>query len=52
MASVKVNRDLVPLELEPTDVYGASGPVVLRIATGGADQSSLLRALALAFIEE
>ena len=52
MASVQVNRDLAPPELQPTDVYGSTGPVALRIATGGAGQSGLLRALALAFIEE
>lgn len=52
MASVKVNRDLAPPELEPSDVYGSSGPIALRIATGGAGQSGLLKALALDFIEE
>lgn len=52
MASVKVNRNLPPPDLEPSDVYGTSGPVALRIATGGAGQSGLLKALALAFIEE
>lgn len=52
MASVKVNKSLARPELEPTDVYGFSGPIALRIATGGAGQSGLLKALALAFIEE
>ena len=51
MASVKVNRNLPPPELEPSDVYGNSGSVALRIATGGAGQSGLLKALALAFID-
>jgi hypothetical protein len=52
MASVKVNQNLPPPELEPSDVYGSAGPVLLRIATGGAGQSELLKALALAFIDE
>jgi ABC-type tungstate transport system permease subunit len=52
MASVKVNKSLPPPDLEPTDVYGSSGPIALRIATGGAGQSGLLKALALAFIDE
>ena len=52
MASVQVNKDLSPPELKPTEVYGSSGPVAVRIATGGAGQSGLLKALALAFIEE
>lgn len=52
MASVKVNRNLPPPELQPTEVYGTSGPVALRIATGGAGQSGLLKALSLAFIDE
>lgn len=51
MASVKINRDLPPPELEPSEIYGSSGPVALKISTGGAGQSGLLKALALAFIE-
>lgn len=46
-----------PCEIQPTQVYYGTGksenvntPVKLRIATGGAGQSGLLRALADAFI--
>lgn len=37
-------------ELQPTAIYGAEGPIRLRIATGGAGQTGVLKALADAFI--
>jgi hypothetical protein len=52
MASVKFNPTATPLFIEPTEVYGAEGPILLRIATGGAGQSGLIRSLAEAFINE
>ena len=53
MASVKIPQAPVrPLEVEPAEVYGTSGPIKLRIATGGAGQSGLLRALCEQFIKE
>jgi len=52
MASVKVNPTASPLVVEPTEVYGVEGPILLRIATGGAGQSGLIRSLAEAFINE
>lgn len=52
MASVKVDRNAPPLIVEPTETYGAEGPVILRIAAGGAGQSGLIRSLAEAFIDE
>lgn len=52
MASVKVTPNPEPLIVEPTEIYGIEGPVTLRIATGGAGQSGLLRSLAEAFIDE
>lgn len=52
MASVKVQHPVKPLEVDPAEIYGKSGVVKLRIATGGAGQSGLLRALAERFIEE
>lgn len=52
MASVKVNPTVLPLVIEPTEIYGVEGPVTLRIATGGAGQSGLIRSLAEAFIYE
>ena len=52
MASVKVVPTAPPFYVEPTEIYGAEGPVTLRIATGGAGQSGLIRALAEAFINE
>ena len=52
MASIKINRKLASPEIEPADVYGTGGPIRLKIATGGAGQSGLLRALAEAFIQE
>ena len=54
MASVKTHLNSPPIEIEPADVYHANlaptSPVKLRIATGGAGQSGLLRSLANAFI--
>ena len=46
-----------PCEIQPTDIYygttkGIGLPVKLRIATGGAGQSGLLKALADAFIDD
>lgn len=52
MASVKVISNAPPLLVEPTEIYGAEGPITLRIATGGAGQSGLIRTLAEAFINE
>jgi hypothetical protein len=52
MASIRVQHPVKPLEADAAEVYGKSGPVKLRIATGGAGQSGLLRALAERFIEE
>jgi hypothetical protein len=52
MASVKVIPNAPPLFVEPAEVYGAGGPITLRIATGGAGQSGLIRSLAEAFINE
>lgn len=55
MASVTRKPNAPPLYLTPTEIYSLpSSPdaaIALRIATGGAGQSGLLRALALAFIE-
>lgn len=54
MASVNPSETHPPLYLEPTEVYSLanhqSSPIKLRIATGGAGQSGLIRAFALAFI--
>jgi hypothetical protein len=52
MASIKVVPNPLPLLVEPTEVYGNEGPITLRIATGGAGQSGLIRSLAEAFINE
>ena len=52
MASVKVNPNAPQHLVEPTETYGAEGPITLRIATGGAGQSGLIRTLAEAFINE
>ena len=52
MASVKAQHPVKPVDVNPAEVYGTSGPIELRIATGGAGQSGLLRALAERFIEE
>jgi hypothetical protein len=52
MASVKFNPSAPPVIVEPTEVYGVEGPINLRIATGGAGQSGLIRSLAEAFINE
>jgi len=38
-------------ELQPAAVYGSDGPIRLRIATGGAGQTGVLKALAEAFID-
>lgn len=52
MASVKVQHPVKLVDVDPAEVYGTSGSVKLRIATGGAGQSGLLRALAERFIQE
>ncbi|ERF70796.1 hypothetical protein EPUS_08354 [Endocarpon pusillum Z07020] len=52
MASVKVIPNAPPHLVEPTEIYGVEGPITLRIATGGAGQSGLLRTLAEAFIND
>jgi hypothetical protein len=52
MASVKVIATALPLLVEPTEIYGGEGPITLRIATGGAGQSGLIRSLSEAFINE
>ena len=52
MASVKVNKSLVPPEIEPAATYGTEGDVSLRIATGGSGQTGLLETLAISFIAE
>ena len=55
MASIRVDSTIPAPHVVPTEVYSASfpitSPVLLRIATGGAGQSGLVRALADAFIE-
>lgn len=55
MASVNTSSTRPPVHIEPTEVYrinnDTTSPVKLRIATGGAGQSGLIRAFALAFIE-
>jgi hypothetical protein len=52
MASVKINPTAPRLHIEPTEIYGTEGPITLRIATGGAGQSGLIRCLAEAFMKE
>ncbi len=52
MASVKFVPYAPSLIVEPTEIYGAEGPIALRIASGGAGQSGLIRSLAQAFIDE
>ena len=52
MASVKIQRPVRSLEIDPAELHGKSGPVKLRIATGGAGQSGLLKTLAEQFIQE
>ncbi|KAI1630214.1 hypothetical protein EDD37DRAFT_87328 [Exophiala viscosa] len=54
MASIKLLAPSTPeaqrQTIAPTALYGASGPVGLRIATGGAGQSGLLQKLAEEFM--
>lgn len=58
MASIKVKPSAPPPHVEPAEIYHATtrnllpSPVKLRIATGGAGQSGLIRALAEAFIRQ
>ena len=51
MASVKLDTSASPQDIAPSTLYGREGPTRLRIATGGAGQTGLLKALAEAFIE-
>ena len=52
MASVKFDPSSPRQDIVPADFYGDDGPLRLRIATGGAGQSGLLKALAEAFINQ
>jgi hypothetical protein len=56
MASIKKNSTAESVYVKPTEIYSANhvvaSPILLRIATGGAGQSGLIRALADAFILE
>jgi hypothetical protein len=56
MASIKIDPTADAVYVKPTEVYSANhdvtSPICLRIATGGAGQSGLIRALADAFILE
>jgi hypothetical protein len=52
MASIKVVPNAPPVAVRPAEVYGSEGPILLRIATGGAGQCGLIRALSEAFINE
>lgn len=56
MASISPSQTTPPLYLQPTEIYHdsshPSAPIRLVIATGGAGQSGLVRAFALAFISE
>ena len=56
MASIKVDRDAESVYVKPAEIYSthdnSTSPIRLRIATGGAGQSGLIRALAEAFIKE
>lgn len=57
MASISLKPNHPPHYIEPTEVYRAASdansnsPVKLRIASGGAGQSGLIRAFAEGFIE-
>jgi hypothetical protein len=56
MASIKFDPTAEAVYIKPTEIYSANhdvtSPIRLRIATGGAGQSGLIRALADAFISE
>ena len=56
MASIKVEPESEPPRIQPTEVYhghcALTAAIRLRIATGGAGQSGLIRALADGFINE
>lgn len=52
MSSVSFNPDFPRQEIQPAEIYGSQGPIKLHIATGGAGQTGLLKALAEAFIEQ
>lgn len=51
MASVLPSPDAAATEITPTHIYGNEGEIRLRIATGGAGQTGVLRALAERFID-
>ncbi|MCJ1253207.1 hypothetical protein MMC24_001018 [Lignoscripta atroalba] len=54
MASIRAKHNSKPVEIEPTEIYHANldstSNIELRVATGGAGQSGLLRALGDAFV--
>lgn len=63
MASIKASPSARPPDVEPAEIYRSTyahlnprtpglEPLALRIATGGAGQSGLIRALAEAFIQQ
>jgi hypothetical protein len=56
MASIQFDRDAEAVYVKPAEIYSAhynpTSSIRLRIATGGAGQSGLIRALANAFIME
>lgn len=52
MASIHTQSDAPRQEIQPAAVYGEAGPIRLRISTGGAGQTGLLRLIAETFIKE
>jgi hypothetical protein len=52
MSSVSFDPGSPRQEIHPAETYGSESPVILHIATGGAGQTGLLKALADAFIIE
>ena len=50
MASVIPDQHERIPDLEPAAIYGQEGPIRLQIATGGAGQTGVLKALADEFI--
>lgn len=51
MASVVGRTNKPAADIEASDIYGKQGPIKLKIATGGAGQTGVLKALAEAFVE-
>ncbi|KAK5074264.1 hypothetical protein LTR64_006592 [Lithohypha guttulata] len=51
MASVVGRTNKPAADVEASDIYGKQGPIKLKIATGGAGQTGVLKALAEAFVE-